>query len=191
MHLTEGLEIYKTTTAYYSWAMQLEKDAQRILAVLHEFGNHPSPSALTEAKNFLIDVERWKAGCLQQRMGNAAQNRDSKIWSAFQEALSAKSDTEALLSIMQLRGFGSSVDDATGLRRAKVATSVLRFLWPDKWGVVDWRVAAMLGFLKKNNWDVDKSLSEAEHRRADDFREAFDIIDEPGASDYNRQYRDI
>jgi len=191
MQLTDGLQVYKTDTAFYTWAVHLERHAERILALLQQHGNSPPPSALEEARNFLVDIEKWKAGCLQQRMGNAAQNPDRKIWIAIQEALNSPSDIDTLLAVMQLKGFGSSVDDVTGQRRAKVATSVLRFLWPATWGVVDWRVAAMLGFLSKNDWDIDKSISEAKHRRADDFREVFDIIDEQGADEYNRQYREI
>jgi len=48
-----------------------------------------------------------------------------------------------------------------------------------------------LGLLKKNSWDVDKSLSEAEHWCAEECRETFAIINEQDAIDYNKQYRDI
>jgi len=191
MNLLDGLKQYQTTTLYYAWALNLEREAGHVLELIKQHNTNPPASALKEARQFLTEVEKWKAGCLQQRMGNAARNSDAEIWSAIYAASKSTDDIETLLAIMKLKGFGSSRDDETGQQRAKVATSVLRFLWPEKWGVVDWRVAAMLGFLKKNNWDVDKAVREAKYRQAKDFRETFDIIDEKGASEYNRQYREI
>jgi hypothetical protein len=47
---------------------------------------------------------------------------------------------------------------------AKVATATLHFLKPETWGVVDWRTAAMLGFRKKSNYDVNKALTLARMR---------------------------
>ena len=130
MELTDGLDKYKSDSAFYSFTVQLESQAQGILDLLDKYGDQPSQSALAQVKSFLLKVEKWKAGCLQQRTGNAVKNKENSIWYAFQGAVSAATDTEAILSIMKLKGFGSSVDDVTGQRRAKVATSVLRFLWP-------------------------------------------------------------
>jgi len=189
MNIQDGLTHYKVTTNYYSWALTLEKQAHCVLALIKEHAGTPPLSALIEVRQFLIEVEKWKAGCLQQRMGNAAKNSDSEIWNAIFSATQATNDVEMLKAIMKLKGFGSSRDEKTGQRRAKVATSVLRFLWPEKWGVVDWRVAAMLGFLGKHNWDVEKAITEAKQSKARDFRDTFDIIDEQGASEYMKQYR--
>jgi hypothetical protein len=191
MDLLDGLKQYKTATTFYSWALQLEEDAEHVLKLIKQYDVSPPESALSDVHQFLIEIEKWKAGCLQQRMGNAGKNTDLQIWDAIHAATKSTDDIQTLLAIMQLKGFGSSRDEMSGQKRAKVATSVLRFLWPEKWGVVDWRVAAMLGFLKKNNWDVERSLDEAKCRQAKDFREAFDIIDEKGASEYIKQYREI
>jgi hypothetical protein len=191
MELVDGLEKYKSYPTFYSFTVSLESQAQKVLGLLDQYGDHPSQSALSEAKNFLIEVEKWKAGCLQQRMGNVVKNSERSIWQAFQGAVNATNDVQAMLSIMQLKGFGSSVDDETGQRRAKVATSVLRFLWPDKWGVVDWRVAVILGLLEKHNWNVDRVLSEAKKRRAENLRDLYDLINEQAACEINEQYRQI
>lgn len=191
MKLTDGLEEYRSHPTYHSFTVPLESQAQKLLDLLDRYGDQPSQSALSEAKNFLIEVEKWKAGCLQQRMGNAAKNSERSIWQALQGVANATSDVEAIMSIMQLKGFGSSIDDETGQRRAKVATSVLRFLWPDKWGVVDWRVAVILGLLQKHNWNVDKVLSEAKKLRAGDLRDLYDLINEQAACAINGQYRQI
>jgi hypothetical protein len=175
----------------YEWTLSLEKEAQHILELIKTINIHPPASAMKEVRQLLIEIEKWKAGCLQQRMGNACRNSDTQIWNAIHAATKTTDDSETLLAIMELKGFGSSRDDETGQKRAKVATSVLRFLWPEKWGVVDWRVAAMLGFLKKNNWDVSRAVDEAKLCRAKDLRSDFDIINEIGASEYNNQYREI
>lgn len=191
MDLQDGLNQYMSTTTYYTWALRLEKEAVQVLNLIHKYGCSPSKSALQEVHHFLVEIEKWKAGCLQQRMGNASKNTDSQIWDAIHSATKSTNDIQTLLEIMNLKGFGSSRDDVTGQKRAKVATSVLRFLWPEKWGVIDWRVAAMLGFLKKNKWNVENALDEAGQRPAKDFREAFNIIDEKGASEYIKEYRKI
>lgn len=191
MKLADGLEKYRSHPAFYSFTLPLESQARKVIDLLAQYGDNPNEAALAEVKNFLIEVEKWKAGCLQQRMGNAVKNPAQSIWQAFQGAASSISDVQTLLSIMQLKGFGSSVDDETGQRRAKVATSVLRFLWPDKWGVVDWRVAVILGLLTKHAWDIDQVLSEAKKRKAEVLRKDYDLINEQAACEINEQYRQI
>ena len=91
---------------------------------------------------------------------------------------------------MQLRGFGSSRDEESGQRRAKVATAALRFLKPESWGVVDWRTAAMLVLLVDGNGNVDQALSLSKKHKPKDLKDAYDLIDENGACAYNQMYRD-
>lgn len=169
MELIDGLLKYQDHPTYRSFTIPLEEHAHTILNLLQLHNNTPTPSALSEVRDFLIEVEKWKADCLQQRMGNAAQNSELEIWKAFQGAVQATSDNKTILSIMELKGFGSSVDVETGQRRAKVATSVLRFLWPNKWGVVDWRVVAILGLLKKTTGMLMKVFSKQENREQRSF----------------------
>jgi hypothetical protein len=138
----------------------------------------------------MVDIEKWKAMCLKERMGNAEQNSQRDVWNAFQAAVDAVNDIDAILSIMQLRGFGSSRDEESGQRRAKVATAALRFLKPNTWGVVDWRTAAMLGVLIESKGNVDQALMLAKKHNARDLREAYDLIDENGACAVNQMYRD-
>jgi hypothetical protein len=123
-------------------------------------------------------------------LGNAGQNAQPLVWNAFRGALTAQSDRDAILSVMQLKGFGSTRDDETGQRRAKVATAALRFLLADTWGVVDSRTAAILSFLDKSNGDVDQALRLAKKEKADVLRFAYDMIDENAACAYNQMYRD-
>ncbi len=113
--------------------------------------------------------------CLKQRMGNAEQNSPQDVWDAFRGALNTRNDRDAIFSIMRLKVFGSSRDEETRQRRAKVATAVLRFLKPNDWGVVDWRTVAMLGLLKKTNGNVDQALVLAKKKLAAELRELLDI----------------
>lgn len=189
MNLVKGLMHYQQDTMFHAWALDIELQAANVLKLIHEQDSNPSEEALVEARNFLVEVEKWKAGCLQQRMENAERNTGTDIWRALRDASIATNDLETLSSIMRLKGFGSSRDEETGQRRAKVATSVLRFLWPEKWGVVDWRVAAIIGFLEKNRWDVDESLRDARSHRANEFRELYDLIDEHMAIAYVSKFR--
>lgn len=123
-------------------------------------------------------------------MGNAGRNGEGEIWDALLGATTAHSDREAVLSIMQLTGFGSSEDGETGQRRAKVATAVLRFLLPERWGVVDWRNAVILGLLKEHGETLVLERARQlplEKRKA--YKRDHDIIDEYGACAYNDEYR--
>jgi hypothetical protein len=54
---------------------------------------------------------------------------------------------------MTLEGFGKTS------KTAKRASAVPRIFKPSDWGVVDWRVAAMLKQLELNDWNVDEALS--------------------------------
>ena len=89
------------------------------------------------------------------------------------------------------KGFGSTTNDDTGVRGAKVASAALRFLKPNTWGVVDWRTAAMLEFLNQTNGDVDQAMVLAKNWRADNLRETYKGINEDWACEINQKYRDL
>jgi hypothetical protein len=189
--LLDGLNYYKTCTpSDWQRTLKVEQRAANIVKLIAQHGAQPTALALREVYELLLDIEQWKAMCLQQRMGNAGQNSELAVWNAFRGALTAQNDRDAILSVMQLKGFGSSRDDETGQRRAKVATSAMRFLRPDTWGVVDWRTAAMLSFLDQSKDDVDQALLLAKKWKANDLRDAYDVIDENAACAYNQMYRD-
>lgn len=190
MNLLDGLNYYKQySDSDWDFTLRVESSAVDVLKMISQHGDQPSVSALNAAHALLIDIEKWKAMCLKERMGNAERNSTQVVWDAFRDAVNARNDLEAILSIMQLRGFGSSKDEESGQRRAKVATAALRFLKPDTWGVVDWRTVAMLGFLSKSNDDVDQALQLAKKENAANLRRVFDIIDENGACAVNQIYR--
>lgn len=175
-----------------SFTQRLEEEAKTLCGLLVEKRHSPSGADLQRVKNFLVDVEKWKADCLEELTGHAMRNDSRAIWNALLKAIEAgNDDLTALQSIMTLIGFGSSKDEKTGQRRAKRATAVLRFLDPEQWGVVDWRTVALLGLYEKHNSDMDEAV---QHARKISYREAarlYDIIDEEAALDIVRRYRDM
>jgi len=192
MNLLDGLNYYKQySDSDWDFTLRVESSAVEVLKIISQHGDQPNASALDAAHALLVDIEKWKAMCLKERMGNAEQNSPQAVWNAFRGAVDARSDLEAILSIMQLRGFGSSRDEETGQRRAKVATAALRFLKPDEWGVVDWRTIAMLGLLKKAKANVDQALMLAKKEKPAELRNALDIVDEQGACEVNEIYRSM
>ena len=191
MNLSDGLNYYKQySDSYWDFTLRVESSAVEVLKMISQYGEQPTSAALSAARALLVDIEKWKAMCLKERMGNAGQNSPHAVWNAFLGAALAQSDQDAVLSIMQLRGFGLSRDEESGQRRAKVATAALRFLKPETWGVVDWRTAAMLGLLVETKGDVDAALRLAKKHDAKELREVDDLIDENGACAYNQMYRD-
>lgn len=95
------------------FTIDLEAEAQAIQCVILGT-DKPSESALQRVRQFLIDVEKWKADCMEERTGNAVKNHAEQIWESLRGAITASSDLHALLSIMDLVGFGSSRDENTG-----------------------------------------------------------------------------
>jgi hypothetical protein len=190
MDLLDGLEYFKTyDDSDWQFTLKVENSAVEVVTLISQQGSRPSADALALTRDLLIDIEKWKAMCLKERMGNAEKNSPQDIWDSFRGALTARNDREAILSVMRLKGFGSSQDEETGQRRAKVATAALRFLKPNDWGVVDWRTIAMLGMLKKADWNVDQALVLAKKEEPPELRRMYDIVDEDGACEVNQEYR--
>jgi aminopeptidase N len=190
MTLLDGFNYYKEySDSDWQFTLKVERDAGSVLKLISIYDDRPTSEALAGASALLVEIEKWKAMGLRHRMGNAEQNSQRCVWNAFREALSADNDYGAIISIMQLKGFGSYRDEESGQRRAKLATAVLRFLKPADWGVVDWRTIAMLGLLRKTNGNVDQALTLASKKRFANLRELLDIVDEEGACEVNRQYR--
>jgi hypothetical protein len=190
MNLLDGLNYYKEySDSDWQFTLKVESSAVDVLKLISQHGDQPNSAALSAAHALLVDIEKWKAMCLKERMGNAAKNSPREVWEAFRGALDAKTDVQSILSIMRLTGFGASQDEETGQRRAKVATAVLRFLKPDEWGVVDWRTIAVLGLLKNAKGNVDQALALARKEKPAELRSALDIVDERGACEVNQEYR--
>ncbi|HDM8204489.1 TPA: hypothetical protein P0E29_005025 [Vibrio harveyi] len=153
--LKYGFELAKLKTNDFLVECALEKSAQEIESLILEEDAFPSASTLSKCKSFLCEVEKWKMMSIKCRLGNAAKNSEEEIYSALRGMVLKTGDRDKVLSVMNLKGFGSSIDKDC-YRRSKAASSVLRFFYPDTWGVVDWRIMAMLSECRKHHWDIDK-----------------------------------
>ncbi len=117
---------------------------------------------------FLIDVAVWKEPFEQQSKEmttNVLSNTYSEIVSTFEKvwkALEKRQDFEAINAIGSLSGFGRR----DGSR--KIASAVLRFLDPSKYGVVDYRNWAILS--NTENSYFDEPLLEPLARTMEDSR---------------------
>jgi len=191
MNYTDGIEEYEAT-GFHEDARQLEKAAEPVLARIASGSMFPgSFLPQEEAKDFIIKVEKWKANCSKKRMGHARKNRKGDVWEALVDSASACDDRAKLLAVMGLIGFGRSRDPETGLRSGKVASAVLRFLYPEEWGVVDWRNAVSLRLLREHDWDISIAFEKARGLEADDLREEFKQIPEDEVVRMNLDYRRI
>ncbi len=190
MNLLDGLEHYKKFDGHHE-IPKLEAIAKNLLNQIHVYGSSPPQEILTEARHFIIDVEAWKANHVKERMSHAEQNEMGTIWNSLCEACSATNDMSQLLAVMKLKGFGRSIDPKTGCRRTKLATALLRFLWPEKWGIIDWRNATLIGLLKKHHWDIDHVLIEAKRFPIAALKEDYNLIGYIDTCAFNKTYRDI
>jgi hypothetical protein len=195
MELLNGLNRYKDDREFWTFTSRLESAATEMTASIQIFGASPSDEALLKAQQLLVDIELWKAGCIEDLTGRAVCNEPLIVWNAFRGALEAMrlgNDVDALLSIMCLEGFGKHPNEDFGNQRpAKRASAVLRMFNPAEWGVVDWRTAAMLLALEKKNWDVDQamSLARSKYPNRATAKAEFEMINEDLACHLNQMYR--
>jgi hypothetical protein len=192
MNLVDGLNLFKDDEGPdWKRTLALEQRGQEMVRLVQHFGDSPDTAAQEFAHRLLVDIEAWKGMCMRERMINAVQNPPAFVWAAFYGCSIAMTDVEKIRAIMCLQGFGASVDEETGMRRAKVASSVLRFLHPEEWGVVDWRTLGIRSALRRCRDEVDQALATAGRENAPTMREHFDLIDEHAVCDEVRAYREM
>ena len=192
MTLADGLKLFADDEdPAWKRTLELEDRGRKMVGLVEQFLDCPDAAAQQFAHKLLIDIEAWKGMCMRERMVNAVQNPPASVWAAFYGAVISKTDRDKIRSIMGLKGFGASEDEETGMRRAKVASSVLRFLYPQEWGVVDWRTLAIRSALRRCNDDVDQALKVAGQHDAAAMRALFDVINEDAVCGEVLAYRQM
>ena len=92
-----------------------------------------------QLRDFLIQVGRWKMPrSLESHQRNVKMNSDKDIIQVFQSLVQMQLDDERIATCTKLAGFGRSEG------QTRMASAILRFLWPAKYGVIDWRNWAVL-----------------------------------------------
>jgi hypothetical protein len=176
--------------SFWSFTQELVTFAATMKVVIDR--GDRSPDAFKFADLLLRAIELWKAGCVQDKALYAVENQPDKIWDTFRNALgfmNPKDDTQALLAIMELTGFGASVQRDSRQQPAKRASAVLRMFNPKEWGVVDWRTGYMLWALKKKNWNVPQAVTLAKNASEEAARKEWEMINEVVAVQLNEMYR--
>lgn len=179
--------------SFWNFTQELERFAAKMKIVIAR--DDRGAEATKFADLLLQAIELWKAGCIEEQTGWAVENQPEEIWDSFRDAIAcmdAGEDAKALLAIMRLKGFGSSVDEDSRQQRAKRASAVLRMFNPKLWGVVDWRTAAMIWALNQKNWDVRQAISlvKADYPNRQKAKDEWDEIDEKIAAEVlNARYR--
>lgn len=114
---------------------QLEQNGNRIIHMIRN-----NQLMVSNIRDFLKDVVSWKMPHKREEViKNIGVNSDSEILSVFEKLqdpekkLSNEIDNENIMAIIQLKGF-----------QIRMASAVLRHLWPSFYGVLDWRNLAIL-----------------------------------------------
>ncbi|HUX88840.1 MAG TPA: hypothetical protein VMW65_17680, partial [Chloroflexota bacterium] len=93
---------------------------------------------VSRIRRFLVDVAHWKMPGKQKLIEDVTQNEDQTIGEVFRRIGAVQTDRERISACTELSGFGRYT------RSTKMASAILRFLWPKDYGVIDWRNYAVL-----------------------------------------------
>ncbi|HGE6007944.1 TPA: hypothetical protein ACGGSM_003443 [Vibrio cholerae] len=187
IELSEFPEIFESikNTESYKRTSRLIEQGKRVKNIVKRAG-YPSGKDCNIVKGFLLDVENWKFGmeggdCKKFYRRYIESNDASFIITSITHVHNAvrrgDSDIEVLGHLNHLKGMGSvrEGNDTSGARQ-KLASSVLRLLYPERYGVVDWRVEAVITGATGTNSSL---------------RRKFDLIDANKASDMFAYYRSL
>jgi hypothetical protein len=66
----DGLNYYKQSSdSDWKFTLNVENSANEVLKLIALYGDQPNSAALAAAHELLDDIEKWKAICLKERMG--------------------------------------------------------------------------------------------------------------------------
>ena len=144
----------------------------------------PSGDQCDSIKEYFLAIENWKYGmesddCEPYYERHLNKNCPASIVGALAKVhrsiARSESDKKVLSHLNRLIGMGSVKEgNDNSSARQKMASSVLRLVYPEKYGVVDWRVAAVL--FEQNGTGKQ-------------FRKKYDVIDAKMAENMFKLYR--
>jgi len=128
----EFVQRYNPTGDHPGLTKRLEKVGQDIYKA---FESKPT----VDLRRFLEDIGEWKMPWYREsHIQNVNGNSDMQIRNAFEDIITAPCDETRISACTTLKGFGQ------GQGQTRMASAILRFLWPEDYGVVDWRNWAVL-----------------------------------------------
>ncbi|UAA37871.1 hypothetical protein KIH87_14375 [Paraneptunicella aestuarii] len=180
----EKFKTLKNSDAYKRTQLLIQKGKQvKNIVKKREF---PCGNDLQIVKQFIVDIESWKygmeiRGCKPFYKRHLASNNASSITNAVTDVCSSvqqnKSDADVLKHLNYLKGMGS-INENTDMSKIsqKMASAVLRLLYPEKYGVVDWRIAAVLTNSKGSNSKLRDNFKTINASDASEMFELYRII---------------
>jgi hypothetical protein len=145
-----------------------------------------------KALNFVNRVEAWKAMGISERILGAGYTSKKQAKKVLTESIKANSRKEQITAFHALKGFGTSCHEFYKTHPAKVASAATRFLFPNDWGVVDWRSGALSECMIKHNFEIDKTIEAA---LSEDKKiwsgSLYNHIDADKAININQRYKNI
>lgn len=184
MDIEYYLSLYKNLSPKgYDEMLELEEIGEKLI---DDFEKNWSLSL-----NFINRVEFWKAMGIKERIFGINVNTADLAQSSIRNAISKDNQLEKLKSFHSLRGFGRSVHKEYRTNPAKVASAAMRFLFPEQWGIVDWRSGTVANSLMDNGFDVVKSKSQLLGKSSSSCRKDFSHVDSEWAVNINSQYSKI
>ncbi len=139
---------------------------------------------------FINEVEEWKAMGIQKRIKGRGVNSQSLAKKAIINSIKSSSPKDQIEAFHPLTGFGSSINKDYKARPAKVASAAVRFLFPEKWGVVDWRSATIAKCLLETN-DISEAKILASKQDKSMWEKSYVFMDSTWAVALNKQYSKI
>jgi hypothetical protein len=158
-------------------------------SIVEEMNRHGSIDE-QRSLEFINRTEKWKSMGIQERIIGAGRNTSEDARKALEGAISQSTDKLQIESLHALIGFGTSPHPEYRTRPAKVASVAMRFLFPYKWGVVDWRSGAIVNCLSESR-DIEEAKVKALEKERSHWVDSFSHIDSDWAISLNQQYRKI
>ncbi|ELA9712673.1 TPA: hypothetical protein KD131_004744 [Vibrio parahaemolyticus] len=155
--IVDQFDVLKNTQSYKKTKLLEAKGASIVQSLNKERANSEfgSESLRKRCAEFFKEVEDWKYG-MEKGCRGSYYNRyldkitPSKAWDILDRVSiqfnRTPNDTQSLLKILnEVKGMGNVRLNQTNDRASqKVASSFLRIMYPEHYGVVDWRVASVI-----------------------------------------------
>jgi len=126
-----------------------------------------APNALL----FLLEVQKWKMLYVDDQYDVFAVSRASDIAAAIYDFFHAPTPADRLTHLLRITSKGSACYQDSWQKGLKRALAVARFLDPQHWAFVDWRILGVMGYRSMTALKQERIGS-----NADQIRQLFEPI---------------
>jgi hypothetical protein len=172
MCIEKYIELYKSNnTKDWELSISLEKVGTDFIKCLQNGNDIDSDAAL----DFINKVETWKAMGIKKRIKGVGKNTSPQALQAITNVFNNQENKKKIEALHTLSGFGISQHKDYGTKPAKVATAAMRFLYPEEWGVVDWRSGTIAKCLVDSS-DICEAINLAQKKKKRYWKDSFSHI---------------